>query len=153
MIVFNAWYYSFSPTFAQFIREQSTVKAVTKFALYPLMGVLRIGAAAFYIFPTNLEAGAVVSGLLVSSLIGLVYLTPPLAAVLAYSRKARRMAERVQLPTVIVLFSSLASAALITVLGGPAILMMIATSAIVLSCLLTSALYTSRVIMQAAKRD
>jgi hypothetical protein len=153
MTAFNAWYYSFSPTFAQFIREQPTVKTVTKFALYPLMGILRIGAAAFYVFPTNLEAGAVVSGLLVSSLIGLVYLTPPLAAVLAYSPKARRMARRLQLPTVIVLFSALASLALITVLGGPAILMMIATSTIVLSCLLNSALCTSRVIMQAAKRD
>jgi len=153
MTVFNAWYYSFSPTFAQFIREQSTVRTVTKFGLYPLMGILKIGAAAFYVFPANLEAGAVVSGLLVSSLIGLVYLTPPLAAVLAYSPKARRMARRLQLPTVIVLFGAVASAALITVIGGPAILMMIATSAIVLSCLLTSTLYTSRVIMQAAKRD
>jgi hypothetical protein len=153
MIAFNAWYYSFSPTFAQFIREHSTVRTVTKFALYPLMGILRIGAAAFYIFPTNLEAGAVVSGLLVSSLIGLVYLAPPLAAVLAYSRKARRIASRLQLPTVIVLFSALASAAFSTVLGGPAIPMMIATTVIVLACLLTSALYISRVIMQAAKRD
>jgi hypothetical protein len=152
MIVFNAWYYSFSPTFAQFIREQSTVKTVTRFALYPLMGILRIGAAAFYIFPANLEAGAVVSGLLVSSLIGLVYLAPPLAAVLVYSRKARMMARRLQLPTVIVLLSALASVALITVLGCPAILMMIATSTIVLSCLLNSALCTSHVIMRAAKR-
>jgi len=152
MVAFNAWYYSFSPTVAQFIREHSTVKAVTKLALYPLMGILRTGAAVFYLFPTNLEARAVVSGLLVSSMIGVVYLTPPLAAVLACSAKARRMARRLQLPTVLVLFGALASVAFITVLGGPAILMMIATSTIVLACSVTSVLYTSRAILHATKR-
>jgi hypothetical protein len=152
MIAFNDWYYSFSPTVAQFIREHSTVRSVTKFALYPLIGILRTGAAAFYLFPTDLEAGAVVSGLLVSSMIGMVYLTPPMAAVLAYSPKARRMARRLQLPTVLVLVGALASVALVTVLGGPAVLMMIATSTIVLACLVASALYTSRAILHVTRR-
>jgi hypothetical protein len=64
MLAFNAWYYSFSPAVAQFIRESQILRAATKFTLYPLIGILRIGAEAFHLFPTNPEVGAVVSGLL-----------------------------------------------------------------------------------------
>jgi peptide/nickel transport system substrate-binding protein len=148
MIVFNAWYYSFSPTVAQFIRENSAARTVTKFALYPLMAILRLGAASFYIFPTNLEAGAVLSGLLVSSLIGLVYVSIPLTIVLVCSQRLNRIARRVQLPVLLILFGALAAVAFMTVLPAPAIPMMIATSAIILASLSTSALSVSRALLR-----
>jgi streptogramin lyase len=148
IIAFNAWYYSFSPTVAQFIRENSAARAVTKFALYPLMGILRLGATSFYLFPTNLEAGAVLSGLLVSSLIGVVYVAIPLVVLLVRSRRSCRVALRLQRPVVLVLFGALAAVAFMTIFGGPAIAMMIGTSTIVLASLLTSALFASRALLR-----
>jgi peptide/nickel transport system substrate-binding protein len=147
MIAFNAWYYSFSPTVAQFIRENSAARTATKFALYPLMAILRLGAASFYLFPTDLEAGAVLAGLLVSSLIGVVYVTIPLTVLLACSRRSYRTARRLQVPVVLILFGVLAAVAFMTVLGAPAIPMMIGTSAIVLASLSTSALSASRALL------
>jgi streptogramin lyase len=147
MIVFNAWYYSFSPTVAQFIRENSAARTVTKFTLYPLMGILRLGAASFYLFPTNLEVGAILSGLLVSSLIGVVYVTLPLTALFVCSRRSFRVARKLQAPVALILFGALAVVAFMTVFGGPAIPMMIGTSAIVLASLSTSALAASRALL------
>ena len=150
MVAFNAFYYSFSPTVAQFIREHQTARTVMKFALYPLMGILRIGAAVFNLFPMNHEAGAVASGLLVSSLIGLVYLTGPLTVVLVYSPRSRRIARRSQVPTVAVLFSAIAAVAFITFLGAPAVVTMAATSTIVLAGLTASALFASQAMVAIA---
>jgi peptide/nickel transport system substrate-binding protein len=147
MIVFNAWYYSFSPTVAQFIRENPGARTVTKFTLYPLMAILRLGAASFYLFPTNLEVGAILSGLIVSSLIGVVYVTLPLTALFACSRRSFRIARKLQAPVALILFGALAIVAFMTVFGGPAIPMMIGTSAIVLASLSASALTASRALL------
>jgi hypothetical protein len=151
MIAFNAWYYSFSPTVAQFIRENSAARTAMKFVLYPVMAILRLGAASFYLFPTDLEAGAVLSGLLVSSLIGMVYVAVPLTVVLASSRRAYRIARRLQIPVVLVLLGALASVAFMTVFGAPVIPMMIGTSTIVLASLSTSALSASRALLHIAR--
>lgn len=152
MIAFNACYYSFSPTVAQLISEHSALRTATKFLLYPLMGILRLGAETFYLLPTNLETAAVVSGLLVSSLIGIVYFGPLLAAPLACSSKGRRVAKRLQMPTAIIFFGALASVAFLIAVGGPVILMALATSALVLASLVASALATSRAILCPLKR-
>ena len=151
MIVFNAWYYSFSPSVAEFIREQPTVRGVVKLALYPLIGILRIGAAAFSLFPANLEAGAVLSGLLVSSLIGLVYLAIPLTALLACSSRARLIAKRLQLLALTVLFGALAAVASTTAIGAPAAVMMAATSTMVIASLTVSAVFASRLMLRMAR--
>jgi streptogramin lyase len=84
MIAFDAWYYSFSPIVAAFIRENPTVRAVVKLALYPVIGILRIGGAIFHLVPASQETSAVITGLVVSSLIGSVYLSVPLAALSDY---------------------------------------------------------------------
>jgi len=152
MVAFNAWYYSFSPTVAQLISEQSDLRTATKFMLYPLIGILRIGGEAFYLFPANPEAAAVVSGLLVSSLIGVVYLAMPLAAALACSSRARRVAKRLHLPSAAFLFGALAAVAFLTALDAPTIVMMLATSTLVLASLAASALSASRGILHLAKR-
>lgn len=151
MTAFNAWYYSFSPSVAQFIREHPTVSAAVKFVLYPLIGILRIGAAAFNLFPTNPEAGAVVSGLVVSSLIGVVYAVIPLTALLAYSSKARRMAKRLQMPALAVLFGAVAAVAFMTAVGAPTALMIVASSTIVLASLAASALFASQAMLRIVK--
>ena len=150
MVAFNAWYYSFSPYVAQFIREHSLARAAAKLMLYPLMGILRLGAAVFYIVPTNLEASAVVSGLLVSSLIGTVYLSPPLVALLVSSSRARRAAKRLQVPSLCILLGALAAVALIATAGAPSIFMVLSTATIVISALAASALYLSRAFLRLA---
>jgi len=151
MIAFNAWYYSFSPTVAQFIRENSAARTAMKFVLYPVMAILRLGAASFYLFPTDLEAGAVLSGLLVSSLIGMVYVAVPLTVVIASSRRAYRIARRLQMPVALVLLGALAFVAFMTASGAPVILMMIGTSTIVLASLSISALSASRALLHIAR--
>jgi len=152
MVAFNAFYYSFSPTVAQFIREHALARTVTKLMLFPLMGILRLGAAVFYVFPANLEASAVVSGLLVSSLIGIVYLTPPLVVVLASFPRARRAAKRLQLPSVCILVGALAAVVFTTTVGAPSIFMMLSTATIVLSTLAASSLYVSWTVLRLAGR-
>jgi len=152
MVAFNAWYYSFSPYVAQFIREHSLARTATKLMLFPLMGILRLGAAVFYVFPANLEASAVVSGLLVSSLIGIIYLTPPLVVVLASFPRARRAAKRLQLPSVCILVGALAAVVFTTTVGAPSIFMMLSTATIVLSTLAASSLYVSWAVLRLAGR-
>ena len=152
MVAFNAWYYSFSPTVAQLINEHSTLRTVTKLALCPLIRILRLGSAAFHFFPTSLEASAVLSGLVVSSLLGVVYLAFPVAGVLAYSSTARRTAQRLQTSVAVTLVGAFVVVAITTVVGGPVILMTLATSTLVLGSVVVSTLLASRVILRLLKR-
>jgi len=82
MELFNAWYYSFSPGVAGFIAEHATAKSAMRVVLYPLIGILHLSVAANAASPFGNEAGVVVAGLVASSLIGIVYFTPPLTALL-----------------------------------------------------------------------
>jgi len=151
MVAFNAWYYSFSPGVAQFIREHPTVRSAAKLTLYPLIGILRIGAAAFSLVPMNREVGAILSGLIVSSLIGVVYLAIPMAALVACSSRTHRIAKRLQVPAFAVLFGALATVASSTAIGTPAAVMMIATSTMVITSMTVSALFASRMMLRIAK--
>jgi peptide/nickel transport system substrate-binding protein len=148
MIAFNAWYYSFSPTVAAVIREHQTVRALVKLALYPLIEILRIGNAVFHLLSTGQETSAVVAGLIVSSMIGLVYLSLPLTALLTYSARARRVARKLVVSLSATLLVALIITALAVALDAPAVLMMGATSVIVLTSLAVSALIASRIVMR-----
>ena len=148
MIAFDAWYYSFSPIVAAFIRENPTVRAVVKLALYPLIGILRIGGAIFHLVPASQETSAVITGLVVSSLIGSVYLSVPLTLLFTYSAKARRARRKLVVSLSAALLLALITTALAVTLDAPVVLMMGATSAIVLTSLAVSALTTSKVIIR-----
>jgi hypothetical protein len=76
MEAFNAWYYSFSPTIASVISESDTLKVLMKILLYPLIGILHISYWTYLLLDFSCELGVVVAGLVASSLIGVVYLTP-----------------------------------------------------------------------------
>lgn len=152
MIAFNAWYYSFSPSVAHLISEHPPLRTMAKFSLYPLIGILRIGAAAFGLFPTNLEAGAILSGLVVSSLIGVVYFAFPLAGLLAYSSKARQTRRKLQAPAIAVLLGALVSVTLARLVDTPAIVMMISTSTFVLAGVAASSLLASHMVLHIAQK-
>jgi hypothetical protein len=76
MTVFNTWYYSFSPEVASIIAVNEILRIIMKTLLYPLIGILHITAAMFSLFSFNPEFAIVASGLIASSLIGVIYVTP-----------------------------------------------------------------------------
>jgi hypothetical protein len=145
MLAFNVFYYSFSPTVAQFIQEHQNVRTIAKFALYPLMGILRVGATAFDLLSTNREAAVVMTGLVVSAVMGVVYLGPPLTGVLFCSSRARRAARRAQLPGLAILLMSIVGVACASVYEDSGLLM-VTTSTMVAATFAVSGLTTSRMI-------
>ncbi|MBS7609114.1 carboxypeptidase regulatory-like domain-containing protein [Candidatus Bathyarchaeota archaeon] len=93
MELFNAWYYSFSPSVASFIAENSLARSVSKTILYPLMGILHLSASTYGLFSFNNELGVIMAGLVASSLIGFVYFSPILTIPIITSQRLRRLAE------------------------------------------------------------
>ena len=89
MNVFNGWYYSFSPSIADYEREQNWLKGLVRVAVYPLLGILSLSTSVFHVLSFNGEAAIVGAGLTASSLIGLLYFAP-LSAVLAITGRKKR---------------------------------------------------------------
>ena len=140
MLAFNAWYYSFSPIVARFIAEHSLARSVALVVLNPLIAILRAGAAAFDLTPGNPEAAAVVSGLVVSSVVGITYLSVPTYVVLRRSSRVRRIIRKI-LPSIsALLLGSIAMVILGEFLTSQTWLMITATAASVLISLTASAL-------------
>jgi hypothetical protein len=90
MEIFNAWYYSFSPSVAGFIAGNDPLRAPVRVLLYPLLGILGVSALAYSMLSGVPELAVVVTGLVASSLIGLVYLTIPVLVVMRAFLKRRR---------------------------------------------------------------
>lgn len=74
--VFNAWYYSFSPAIASIIAGNNLLRGFMKIILYPLIGVLHLAAITYSLFSFNPELAVVASGLVASSLLGIIYFAP-----------------------------------------------------------------------------
>ncbi|MCJ7767748.1 hypothetical protein MUP79_05120, partial [Candidatus Bathyarchaeota archaeon] len=90
MEVFNAWYYSFSPSVAGFIAGNDPLRAPVRVLLYPLLGILGVSSLAYSLLSGVPEFAIVVAGLAASSLIGLVYLTlPAMFGVRAFLKRRR----------------------------------------------------------------
>ncbi len=147
MIAFNAWYYSFSPTVAQSITQHPTFQYGMRLFLYPLIAILRFGALPFSVLPAHQEIAGVLSGLLVSSLIGVAYLALPLALLFRYAPKLRRNSKNAQRVLGIILVVSL-SAVAIAELATSSPLMIVASATTALSTLLLAAVLTSRKLLQ-----
>jgi len=96
MKAFNGWYYSFSPSVANFIADNPTVRAAMKILLYPLVGILYLSASAYSAFNFNPELAVCIAGLVASGLIGVVYFCPFALAVLAVLRKTRKLSLSVR---------------------------------------------------------
>jgi len=93
MQAFNAWYYSFSPSVAEFISEHSTAKAVSRATLYPLVRILHLSSEAYSAFGSDSEMAVIVTGLIASSLIGVAYLLP-IMILLTFSARKRSLKPR-----------------------------------------------------------
>jgi hypothetical protein len=96
MIVFNAWYYSFSPAVAATIANNQILRDLAKLILYPLVGILHLSALTYNVLGYNSEWAVVVAGFAASYMIGTVYFAPLLAAALALTRRRIWSIRKVQ---------------------------------------------------------
>ncbi len=90
MVAFNLWYYSFSPRVADTIQAHSHTQILMQILLYPLIGVLQAGEFVFDVLSFQPELAAVLSGLVASGLIGVVYLWIPSIIVCTRNRTLLR---------------------------------------------------------------
>jgi hypothetical protein len=148
MLAFNVWYYSFSPTVAQSIAGNSALKTGMKYVLYPVISILEFGASAFNVVPGNPEAGAVISGLIISSLIGATYIAFPVTLLLTRTRKAKLAAKRLQKPAAVAVVAGLVTLTLAEFVGGSSTVLVLAASVLVLATIALSGLLTSRIVLQ-----
>jgi hypothetical protein len=135
MLIFNAWYYSFSPGVADQIRSNDPVRGAAKILLYPLMGILHLSSDVFSIFSFQPELAALVSGVVASSLIGVVYLALPLVGIVYPFRHrinpTRTVIERLLVGILLLLTASFAISESLLLSAA----MMIVTAGIILSAL------------------
>lgn len=135
MDVFNAWYYSFSPSVAGLIAGNDPLRASVRVLLYPLFGALGVGALTYSLFSGVPEFAVVIAGLVASSLIGLVYLTLPALIGVRWLRKTRKIrissVAKISLMSLAFALSLLAAGEL----AGSFLLLSVGGSAVVLICL------------------
>ncbi|MFQ6085786.1 MAG: CFI-box-CTERM domain-containing protein [Candidatus Bathyarchaeia archaeon] len=152
MAVFNAWYYSFSPSLAAFIADHPMAKASTKILLYPLIGILHLSQIAYSLFAFSPELGVVVAGFVASALIGAVC-GAPLALILMVPLKRIRQLGTSQLRWLRVLCVASVLMILAAELLVSSTLMTLATVAFVLATLSLSALTISAAISRYMTRE
>ena len=74
---FNAWYYAWAPSIARAEAGNSGLRAGVRAAITPLLGALFVSSTIFNLgHSLNAEAAILIAGLVASTIIGLVYLTP-----------------------------------------------------------------------------
>jgi hypothetical protein len=87
MTAFNAWYYSFSPVVADFIDDHPQIKPPMRVILTPLLGILTLAQMSFSVLSVRPDIAVIVSGLVASTLIGIIYAFPVLFVLLLVIRK------------------------------------------------------------------
>jgi peptide/nickel transport system substrate-binding protein len=125
MSVFNNWYYSFSPSVADYERQNPWAQQAIKTAIYPLLGILHVAEGGYGL--AEGETGAAVAGFAASSLIGAVYLAP---VAVGLRKKVAMKKLAIILGVAIAASASLMG---VGVLAGNSILLMASTAAFVLS--------------------
>jgi peptide/nickel transport system substrate-binding protein len=136
MNVFNAWYYSFSPQVADYERQQPWLQQTVKVSIYPLLGILQTAEKVYAVLPG--EFGSVSAGIVASSLLGAVYVSPIALSI----KQVRRTKVRPLIPALVLGVGS-ATVAVSVLLGNPQA-MMASTSLLVISTIVISAIVVAR---------
>ena len=148
MVVFNAWYYSFSTDVAKFLEKNEPLKLLTKALIYPLIGILKLSSLAYDVVSVNPEVAVVVAGFVASWLIGLVYFAPPVViAFLLFKDRVRKYVPKLLKVLIVTWALSLVMIGISELLYA-ATVMMISTATFVLS---TIALSVMSVIVTSLK--
>jgi hypothetical protein len=135
MLIFNAFYYSFSPQAASYIASHSPLRTVMEGGLYPLVGILYAADRLFALLSFNMELAATITGIFAGIAIGFVYAGPVAIALAALTRSNRRV-TRLRARRVILLAITLSIAGLVTAeILQSSELMMACSAAVVLSSL------------------
>lgn len=95
MSAFNGWYYSFSPSVAEYERTSPWARELVRLTIQPLLMILDASKSlhsALSILGISSESAVVATGMMASTLIGLFYLSP--AAVLIGIKKRRPLEIR-----------------------------------------------------------
>jgi len=143
LVVLNAWYYSFSPGVAGYLRDQMIARTLMKDILYPLIAFLYLASKLYGQLSVYPELATIVSGLLVSMLAGTFYIGLPLGLL---TRRVRRFRCNLSLKTWVVVFLGGMISMLFGLILTSSILLMISTSIAVLSVLFESATLTVAII-------
>jgi len=140
MKIFNMWYYSFSPSIADFEVRHEILRTIIKHLLYPLLGILHIAIQVQGVVNFDQEVGVIIAGFVASSLIGAVYLSPILQLSLLLSRSRFRLPKGVD-PSILLL---LCCGGLLEIFFGElfsiSVLMMFGTGQFILGSLLAGVL-------------
>ncbi len=80
--IFYRWYYSFSPTIADYIYENENLKTVMRIILQPLLSILYLSTIIYSTLSFNSELAIVFAGFIASSLIGIFYFLPFVAVLM-----------------------------------------------------------------------
>ena len=144
MNAFNAWYYSFSPSVAEYERTSSWARELVRAAIQPLLIILDASKSlhsALSILGINSELAVVATGMMASTLIGLFYLSP--VAVLVGIKKKQLL--EIQKVKAVLISCWVASGVLVSV-GAFGVLseaMTAGTSMLVLCSMSTAVLFLS----------
>lgn len=148
MDAFNSFYYSWSPGVADSIREDDQAKAFTRGMIVPLLGVLSVSSSVYVLLSFMPELGVTLTGFVVSSMLGAIYLALPMFALLRLmSRSMRRVIIR---KGMVLLLVSSATGFAITSLGVYSLssyLAMFGSATLVLSSMFAAALIVSSLIL------
>ena len=153
MIAFNLWYYSFSPTVAQFIGTNEVARTLARGILYPLMGILHLSSVTFSALASRPELAALAGGIVASSLIGLVYVAMPLAGIFwVVRRRIDRRTQRTVTRYIAILIALLLDGFIISELLGLDMMLTFVSAGIVLSFLAAGSILPAFKITESLKR-
>jgi hypothetical protein len=145
MNVFNTWYYSFSPSVANYERQEPWLQNTVKILINPLLGILALSTSIYDSLAFNSELGIVASGITASSLVGLLYFAPLGAALGIAGRKWKWNISRAKIALVCSWSASIVSITFAE-LAGIEPLMMFGTSLLVLSAISTAVIALAQAV-------
>ena len=140
MKTFNAFYYSWSPYVARAEYENPALRDFIRIAIYPLIYSLEVSRIIAQPFSTIPEFAVLVSGIIASLLIGLIYISPILLTIILASRWRKKSLPNIRKYYIILalafglLLFSIAEVSSITVV------MMLGSAIIVLACIALGAI-------------
>jgi len=143
LIVFNAWYYSFSPTVADYLKDHVIARTLMKGFLYPLIAFLFLASRMYTGLSAYPELATMLSGLLAIALTGAFYLGLPIGL---FTRRLRRLFLNLSLKTWGVVLLGELTVVMFGQILSLSILLMISTSLAVLTVLFASVTLTDVII-------
>jgi hypothetical protein len=148
LIIFNAWYYSFSPSLAGYISAHEIVRPGIRAALYPLIGFLSLASQLYSELSGYPELATLLSGLVACSLTGGFYIGLPLGLL-----ARRRIAKcRLNMITLTVLLLAPIGGILIGLELSWTGVLMISSSMTVLATLFVSGLLMAKAVSRALSK-